>query len=106
MSSTELLYRSRTCAPGPTVTAIDLSPTALGWKYIHFAVRQLGRGGGWGGLSRHEERCLVLLRGSFHIEWPGGGGHIGPREDVFVAYPHAVYLPAGVRFRLTADGAC
>ncbi|HMF97197.1 MAG TPA: 5-deoxy-glucuronate isomerase [Vicinamibacterales bacterium] len=106
MSSTELLYRSRTCSQGRTVTAIDLSPTALGWKYIHFAVRQLGLGGEWRGLSRHEERCLVLLRGAFDIEWPGGGGHVGPREDVFAGYPHAVYLPAGLRFRLTADGAC
>src|SRR5262249_31687161 len=65
MSSSELLYRSRTCAPGRTATAIDLSPTALGWKYIHFAVRHLGPSSGWRGMSRHEERCLVLLRGAF-----------------------------------------
>jgi len=106
MSSTALLYRSRPCPEGRTVTAIDLSPTALGWKYIHFAVRQLGVGTEWRGLSRHEERCLVLLRGSFDIEWPGGGGHLGPRDDVFRAYPHAVYLPAGVRFRATASSGC
>jgi 5-deoxy-glucuronate isomerase len=105
MSSTELLYRSRTCSQGRTVTVIDLSPTALGWKYIHFAVRQLGIGAEWRGISRHEERCLVLLRGSFQIEWPGGGGQVGPRDDVFAGYPHAVYLPAGIRFRVTADGA-
>jgi 5-deoxy-glucuronate isomerase len=106
MSTTELLYRSRTCPPGRTLTAIDLSQTALGWKYIHFAVRQLGPGTEWRGLSRHEERCLVLLRGVFEIEWPGGGGTIGPRADVFAGYPHAVYLPAGVRFRIAAPHGC
>ncbi|HJZ72762.1 MAG TPA: 5-deoxy-glucuronate isomerase [Vicinamibacterales bacterium] len=106
MASLELLYRSRSGSHGRTVTAIDLSPTALGWNYIHFAVRRLGAGSEWRGRSRHEERCLVLLRGSFHIEWPGGAGHVGPRDDVFAAYPHAVYLPAGIRFRVTADGLC
>src|SRR5262245_64572349 len=106
MSSTELLYRSRACPQGRTITAIDLSPTALGWKYIHFAVRQLGPGTEWRGLSRREERCLVLLRGSFDIEWPGGGGHLGPRDDVFAGYPHAAYLPAGARFRVAARGGC
>jgi 5-deoxy-glucuronate isomerase len=106
MSSTELLYRSRTVPDARTVTAIDLSPTALGWKYIHFTVRQLGPGTEWRGLSRHEERCLVLLRGSFAIEFPGGGGEIGPRDDVFAAYPYAVYLPAGVRFRVAAVSGC
>src|SRR2546423_12815877 len=102
MSSSELLYRSRTVPHGRTVVAIDLSPTALGWKYIHFAVRQLGPRTEWRGLSRHEERCLVLLRGSFAIEYPGGGGEIGPRADVFAAYPYAGYVPAGVPFRVTA----
>src|SRR5262249_61509570 len=71
------------------------------------AVRHLGPSSGWRGMSRHEERCLVLLRGAFEIEWPGGGGQIGPRADVFAAYPHAVYIPAGVRFRVAAaEGGC
>ena len=39
----------------------------------------------------------MLLRGEFE-RWPGGSHRIGPRADVFAAYPHAVYLPAGVRF--------
>src|SRR5262247_3473285 len=106
MASKELLYRSRPCPQGRTITAIDLSPTALGWKYVHFAVRQLGPGTTWRGLSRHEERCLILLRGSFDIEWPGGGSPVGPRDDVFRAYPHAVYLPASVRFRVTSSSGC
>jgi len=48
----------------------------------------------------------VLLRGAFKIEWEGFVGRVGPRKDVFAGYPHAVYLPAGVRFRVLASQAC
>src|SRR5262249_27317499 len=36
----------------------------------------------------------------------GAAAHVGPRGDVFEAYPHAVYLPPGEAFRLTATYAC
>ena len=36
----------------------------------------------------------MLLRGEFEVSWAGASHRIGPRADVFSAYPHAVYLPA------------
>jgi 5-deoxy-glucuronate isomerase len=106
MASAELLYRSRRVAAGRTAPAIDLSPRALGWERVHFAVRHLAPGAVWRGLSPREERCLVLLRGEYDIEWRGGGGRVGPRADVFSGYPHAAYVPAGMRFRVAARTAC
>jgi 5-deoxy-glucuronate isomerase len=97
-----LLYRSRTLRDGANAAALDLAPRALGWRTIHFGVRQLAAGAGWRARSPREERCLVLLRGAFRVEWRGGGGTVGPRADVFAGYPHAVYLPADAAFRVTA----
>ena len=92
--------------PGTTAAALNLTPRALGWRRIHFAVRHLAAGAVWRGLSRDEERCLVLLRGAFEISWAGASHVVGPRADVFTAYPHAVYLPARTPFRLVARAAC
>jgi 5-deoxy-glucuronate isomerase len=101
-----LLYRSTRVAPGRTATAVNLTPRTLGWERIHFSVRHLRAGAVWSGLSRDEERCLVLLRGDFTVSWGGEAVRVGPRADVFVGYPHAVYLPAGTPFRIAASAPC
>jgi 5-deoxy-glucuronate isomerase len=102
-----LLYRSRPVGRGGTGSLIDLTPNALGWERVRFAVRRLATGAVWRGYAPREERCLVLLRGEFDVVWPGGRRcRVGPRADVFAGYPWAVYLPAGIRFRITAASAC
>ncbi len=101
-----LLYSSRTIGAGRSGAAIELSPRALGWRTIHFAVRQLAPSSTWRGLSKREERCLVLLRGAFAMECGGRVFQVGPRADVFAAYPHAVYVPPGAPFRVRALEAC
>jgi 5-deoxy-glucuronate isomerase len=106
MTRLPLLYRSSRVPPGKTAAALNLTPKALGWDRIHFAVRHLAAGAVWTGLSRDEERCVVLLRGAFDVGWAGASHRIGPRADVFSAYPHAVYLPARTPFRIVARGAC
>ncbi len=102
----KLLYRSTTVPPGRNAAALNLSARALGWDRIHFAVRHLAKGAVWSGLSRNQERCLVLLRGEFEIAWSGASHRVGPRADVFSGYPHAVYLPARTPFRIVARAAC
>jgi 5-deoxy-glucuronate isomerase len=104
--TTKLLYRSTRVPAGRTAAAINLTPRALGWDRVHFAVRHLPAGASGSGLSRDAERCLVLLRGAFHISWTGAHHRAGPRADVFSGYPHAVYLPARTPFELVADTAC
>jgi 5-deoxy-glucuronate isomerase len=106
MTRQTLLYRSASVPPGRTAAALSLTPRALGWDRIHFAVRHLAAGAVWSGLSRDEERCLVLLRGEFEVSWAGASHRIGPRADVFLDYPHAVYLPARTPFRIVALVAC
>jgi 5-deoxy-glucuronate isomerase len=98
-----LLYNSKSIPPGRSGAAIDLTPRALGWRRIHFAVRQLAAGAVWSTMSRREERCLVLLRGRAAVDCGGRSWRVGPRPDVFDAYPHAVYVPAGVAVRVTAE---
>jgi 5-deoxy-glucuronate isomerase len=106
MTPQKLHYRSARVPRGRTAAALNLTPRALGWDRIHFAVRHLAAGAVWSGLSRDEERCLVLLRGEFEVSWAGASHRIGPRADVFSAYPHAVYLPARTPFRIVAREAC
>ena len=97
MPKHQLLYRSTRVLPGRTAAAVNLTPRALGWDRIHFAVRHLAAGATWSGLSRDEERCIVLLRGEFVVTWAGARHRVGPRADVFLGYPHAVYLPGPAR---------
>jgi 5-deoxy-glucuronate isomerase len=106
MTRLKPLYRSAHVPPGRTAAALNLTPRALGWDRIHFAVRHLAAGAVWSVPSRDEERCLVLLRGEFDVSWAGASCRIGPRADVFLGYPHAVYLPARVPFRIVAPVAC
>jgi 5-deoxy-glucuronate isomerase len=81
---------------------VGVTPRQAGWKFVRFAVRQLAPGSTWRGGSRHEEICLVLLEGSCDIEAGGERHTLGPRADVFSAYPHALYLPVGATFTVTA----
>ena len=101
-----LRYRSRPVAPGRTGAAVNLTPRALGWRTIHFAVRHLAAGAAWSGATGREERCLVLLRGQFDVQWDDRWHRVGPRADVFAEYPHAVYLGPGTRFRIAAGRPC
>ena len=106
MTQLKLLYRSASVPSGKTAAALNLTPRALGWDRIHFAVRHLASRAVWTGLSRDEERCLVLLRGELDVSWAGASHRIGPRRDVFSGYPYAVYLPARTPFRIVARTPC
>ena len=100
------LYRSKAIGPGRTAAAIDLTPRALGWRTIQFAVRHLAAGATWSGRTGSEERCLVLLRGLFEVRWADTWHRIGPRADVFGGYPYGVYLGPGTSFRIAAEQPC
>jgi 5-deoxy-glucuronate isomerase len=90
-----------------THTLVDVTPARAGWKYIRFAVRQLAPDEPWTDDTRANECCLVLLRGRCHVEYTVSRkthvATLGPRRDVFVDYPHAIYLPPRTRFRISAD---
>lgn len=97
------LFHSIAASGRDSGTLVEVTPADAGWEYIHFAVRALATGSEWTLHSVREETCLVLLAGHCTVRWDHGPEHVlGPRADVFDAYPHAVYLPAGVSCRVTS----
>ena len=64
MKTRRLLYRSARVPPTRTAAALNLTPKALGWDRIHFAVRHFAAGAVWRGRSRNEERCLLVRYGA------------------------------------------
>lgn len=104
MSTTQLHYHSRKLPPGQSGALVKVTPAEAGWDTITFAVRALAASDTWTGETRDEELCLVLLQGACRVAWNDGPVHIlGPRENVFAAYPHALYLPPGTRFTVEAN---
>src|SRR5688572_9318681 len=92
-----------------TGTAVEVTAAHAGWKYIRFAVRHVGAGGAWVAETDADECCMVLLRGTCEVEYTVSRktqvATLGPRRDVFLDYPHAVYLPPRTHFRIrTAEG--
>lgn len=88
---------------------LSVTPAQAGWDLISFAVRSLAKGASWTAVLKKQEACLVLLSGGCRVAWCDASGNdgvatLGPRLSVFAAYPHAVYLPAGSRVIVTADG--
>jgi 5-deoxy-glucuronate isomerase len=82
---------------------ISVSPQQARWRYVRFSVRQLAKSDAWWkGATDKEELCLVLLEGRCEVSWEDRHAELGPRKDVFSAYPHALYLPPGSRFAVRA----
>ena len=100
------LVRSRTIPKGQSGTQIAVTPKRAEWDYVGFAVRQIAGSDTWRARTGGNEVCLVLLSGLASIAWSPGQPkrlRLGPRRDVFTDYPHAVYLPPGTSFELTAS---
>ena len=100
--ASRVLYRSSPPAPHRSGTAIEITRARAGWRFVHFAVRQVVPGKPWVAQTGREECCLVLLGGHCHVQFDGRTASLGPRAGVFAGYPHAIYLPPGTRFRVEA----
>jgi 5-deoxy-glucuronate isomerase len=96
------LFRSSPPPPGTTGTAVEITHRRAGWQYVDFAVRHVSPQAPWASATRSRECGLVLLRGMCRIDAAGQTIVLGPRRDVFSAYPHALYLPPRTRFLVTA----
>lgn len=106
MKRSTVLLRSRAVPPARSGTQISLSPRQAGWEYVGFAVHQVAAGETWRGRTGGYEVCLVLLSGLASITWSPDQRQplrLGPRRNVFTDYPHAVYLPPGIRFELRTE---
>jgi 5-deoxy-glucuronate isomerase len=103
--SARLLYPSTPPPRGRTGTAVEVTRTRAGWKYINFAVRQIAPAASWSSNTGADECCLVLLQGKCRVVYQGGEAMLGPRSSVFAEYPHAIYLPRRMQFTVVADEA-
>ena len=101
--ASRVLYRSKALAPDRTGTTIEISRAQAGWRFVHFAVRQVAPGRPFTGQTAREECCLVLLAGHCRVTFDGGAAVLGPRRNVFDSYPHAIYLPPQTAFHIEAD---
>ena len=101
--ASRVLFRSSPLAPHRTGTAIEITRARAGWRFVHFAVRQIVPGKAWTSDTRREECCLVLLSGHCRVDFEGRSETLGPRRSVFAAYPHAIYLPPNTKFRIAAE---
>ena len=86
---------------------IDVTPQSAGWKHVGFRVHRLSAGQVAGGGEMGREACIVVLTGIADISV---GTHIferiGGRSTVFDdSSPGAVYVPAGMEFKVTARNA-
>jgi len=96
--------RVRPTKPGPDGCILDITPQSAGWRYVGFKVCQLDVGQAVSGGEPGREACLVILSGIANVtvgtETFNG---VGSRMSVFDDQsPHAVYVPAGVAFEVTA----
>jgi 5-deoxy-glucuronate isomerase len=83
---------------------LSITPEQAGWEYISFQVRQLPEGKSWSYETGENELAIVNLSGRYTVrsnrgQWSG----IGTRKDVFTGAAHALYLPRGSTFTITAE---
>ena len=100
-NSENMLVRSE--RDGADGLIVEVTPERARWDYIHFQVRRLNEGDAWVFDTQQNELALVMLSGTVDVssnrgEWKD----LGEREHVFSGYPHALYLPAGTSFSVTA----
>lgn len=75
-----------------------------GWEYLNFQARTMKKGEKWFHQTGGSEILIVLLGGSFSVLSDSGNWKtVNGRKDVFSGLPHALYLPPGTIFTLTAE---
>ena len=115
------LVHSRTLREGRSGPLVSVGPREARWEYVRFVVHRIVAGDRWVGRTGGNETCLVLLSGLARLTWgltplaqesrqrgqtPATQlrtVRLGPRRNVFVDYPHAVYLPPKTNFELQAE---
>lgn len=101
MTPSELLLK--TDPLNDSGTLITVGPDEAGWEYISLRVQRIAAGKSWNYVAERDEVCLVPLSGTCTVECDEDTWTIGGRTSVFAGKPHALYLPVGSKFRVTAQ---
>jgi len=90
--------------PDDVGCVLEVTPRSAGWTHVGFKVCCLAAGQELTGGEGDRETCVVALSGAARIAVDGMElGLTGGRGSVFDdAAPGAAYVPAGVRFSITA----
>jgi len=100
-----MTLKVRPHAPGADGSVLEVTPQSAGWSHVGFRAVTLEPGNTHEGGSPGREACIVLLTGTADIE----AGElslerVGNRTNVFEDVPPvAVYVPAGIPYRVTAS---
>ncbi|HEY8446918.1 MAG TPA: 5-deoxy-glucuronate isomerase [Thermomicrobiales bacterium] len=97
----ELLLKSHALDGSGELIAV--TPEQAGWEYTSLIVRRLAPGETWSYETGSDEVGLVPLGGRCRVSAAGKEWTIGGRESVFAGKPHALYLPIGTTFTVTAE---
>ena len=103
MAKKELLIRP-TALAGLSGETQSLTPESTGFDYLSFRVRRFAAGESLSGGTGASELAVVVLGGRFSADTTSGSWRdFGARAHVFDGLPHALYLPPGTRYTLTAE---
>lgn len=83
----------------------EVTPREAGWKYLAFHVHSMESAQEYAGSTGDQEVLLVFLSGGATVRAGDQEFSFEGRENVFRGRPHAVYLPPGQDYTLTAHGA-
>ena len=85
---------------------VQVTPESAGWTHVGFDVWKLKPGAVAEGGEPGREVCLVFIGGKGHV-FVGAKdyGVLGERNSPFEGKPWSVYIPAGERWKVTAENA-
>jgi 5-deoxy-glucuronate isomerase len=99
----ELHLKPRKLSATESGTLISVDPKVARWDHISFEVFRLQPGETRQADTGGEEHCLVFLGGTGSVHSSEGEFEdVGHRPGVFDGKAHAVYLPLGTRYTVTA----
>ena len=84
-----------------------ITPASAGWQHVGFETHALVPGAGLAGHEPARESCLVMLAGKMRVSAGGQDfGVIGERASPFEPAVWSLYVPAGMPWQVSAEGAC
>ena len=84
-----------------------VTPASAGWTYVGFDLYALAPGETAKAATGDREACLVFVSGKGRVSAGGKDfGEQGGRSSPFAGKPHAIYVPAGADWSVTATTRC
>jgi len=99
----DFVMRSVPVPAGRSGEMLSFTPEEAGWETLGFSAQRLAPGDTWKRTTADHEAILVVLGGKLTIDWGEGPQSMGHRDNVFLGYPFAAYLPCGLSYEVCAE---